>query len=68
MVDGRGPAAAAGISPGDRIVALAGRPTPNLLAFRQALAPLYAGRRVEVVIERAGERRTVEVTLAVKGS
>ena len=61
-----GPAAAAGIAAGERIVSLGGVPTPHRRAFREALASLWAGQRVEVVLAPAegGPTRRVELSAA----
>ncbi len=57
------PAASAGIQPGDRIVELAGAKNPT---WREVLvqAAIYAGRPVQVTVERGGEVLQVEVTPA----
>ncbi|RMG10378.1 MAG: PDZ domain-containing protein [Planctomycetota bacterium] len=62
-VDPEGPAASAGLRPGDRILRLGGRATPGLRAFRRATAPLYAGQRVELLLRRAGQTRLVELVV-----
>jgi S1-C subfamily serine protease len=57
------PAEAAGLQAGDVIVSLDGRPIermPDLIRWLQSLSP---GDRVEVTVERAGERLTVGATL-----
>jgi serine protease Do len=46
------PAAEAGIQPGDTIVSVAGRPVARIAEVRHALAPLYAGDNVDIVVER----------------
>lgn len=46
------PAAEAGIQPGDTIVSVAGRPVTRIAEVRHALAPLYAGDAVDIVVER----------------
>jgi len=55
------PAVSAGIQPGDRIVELAGAKNPT---WREVLvqAAIYAGRPVQVALERGGEVIQVEVT------
>ncbi len=50
------PAAEAGIQPGDTIVSVADRPVTRIAEVRHALAPLYAGDDVELVIERSDEK------------
>jgi S1-C subfamily serine protease len=63
-VQGGQPAAKAGMSVGDIIVAVAGKPTPTTSALGDVLAGLRPGRRVKVVVERqGGGRKTLEVTL-----
>lgn len=64
-----GPAAASGIAAGERILALGGRPTLDRTAFRAALAELWAGQRVEVVVapgDGSGPSRTVMLTAEAK--
>jgi len=56
-----GPAAAAGLQSGDRIVSLDRRATPDARSFRMAAARVYAGRRVEVEVLRDGASRTFEL-------
>jgi len=65
------PAAAAGLAAGDRIVAVSGRGVSRAADVRHALAPLHAGERVVIEVERSGgavqpERRAVTVTLAAR--
>jgi S1-C subfamily serine protease len=58
------PAAAAGIRAGDRVVAVAPRPTQSTDALATVLAGLKPGRRVPVALLRSdGRRVTVTVTL-----
>ena len=57
------PAASAGIEPGDRIVAVDGRPTVRWDEF-VAQVQAHAGQRVELEIERDGELLTASTTLA----
>jgi putative serine protease PepD len=59
-----GPAAKAGIKPGDIIVAVDGKPTPTADVLVAVLAGLKPGQRVSVkVLQRNGKARTVSVTL-----
>jgi putative serine protease PepD len=58
-----GPAARAGIRPGDIIVAIDGTPTPTAQALGAALAELRPGQKVSVTIERGGTKRQLQVTL-----
>jgi serine protease Do len=57
-------AALAGVATGDRIVALDERPIVNRRAFREAVADLYAGQRVELGVQREGATMRLELTLA----
>jgi regulator of sigma E protease len=56
------PAARAGIQPGDRIVSLAGRPTPTFADLFNATA-VRPGETVVVEIERRGVTTDLQVTL-----
>ena len=59
-----GPAAKAGLNPGDLIVAMGTESTPNLAAMQSVLAGLAAGSTVQVSVVTPGEaRRSVSVTL-----
>ncbi|MFL6830838.1 MAG: M50 family metallopeptidase [Sphingomicrobium sp.] len=57
------PAARAGIQPDDRIVSIAGRPTPTFVDLANVTA-LRPGERVRVVIKRGEAVRELQVTLA----
>lgn len=62
------PAAAAGLLPGDTIVAASGRPVSRIAQLRHHLLPLYAGDSIDLVVERkragaAPERLTVRPKL-----
>lgn len=61
-----GPAMAAGVQSGDRIVTINGVATPEFEAIRREVR--NAKPSVEMVIERAGARRTVSVTPDEKGA
>ena len=66
--DPGGAAAKAGLRRGDIIVALAGRPTPNVSALTSVLAGLKPGRQVSVKVHRAdGGTHVVKVTLGQLG-
>jgi putative serine protease PepD len=59
-----GPAASAGIRPGELIAAVDGRPTPSADALATVLATLRPGQRVRVELkDPAGATRTVTVAL-----
>lgn len=59
-----GPAAKAGIKPGEIIVALDNKPTPTADVLVEVLAKLKPGKRVPVkLLQRDGRTLTVEVTL-----
>jgi len=59
------PAARAGMRVGDRIVEAAGQPVTRVAQLRHALAPLYAGDPIELVVSRgpAGERVPLRIDL-----
>lgn len=59
--DPQSPAAAAGIRPGDRIVSVAGTAVADFEAATRIIQA-SPGERLDVVVERNGERRTLEVT------
>ena len=58
-----GPAAAAGIEPGDVIVGVDGSPVDSVEAFLGRLRPREPGQEVSVNLLRANEQRTVTVQL-----
>jgi regulator of sigma E protease len=60
-----GAAQQAGLAPGDRILSVAGRSTPTFEDLFQVVM-LRPGERVDVAIERGGERRVVPVEIAVE--
>ncbi|MCC7381776.1 MAG: RIP metalloprotease RseP [Deltaproteobacteria bacterium] len=55
-----GAAARAGLRPGDRIVAVAGKPTSFIISLIEAVDRAQ-GKAVAIEISRLGERRTVEI-------
>jgi membrane-associated protease RseP (regulator of RpoE activity) len=57
------PAEAAGLRAGDVVVELAGRAIASLQAYSDVLKTLAPGQATEVVIDRAGTRRTFAVRL-----
>jgi regulator of sigma E protease len=64
VVEG-GPAAQAGLEPGDRILSVAGRDTPTFEDLFQVVM-LRPGEQVEVAVERDGERRVLPVKIAAE--
>lgn len=63
-VDAGGPAAKAGIQPGDTITSINGQSTPTPESLSTALAGLAPGTKVSVhVVNQSGSQRTVSVTL-----
>jgi S1-C subfamily serine protease len=58
-----GPAAKAGIRAGDVITAVAGQSVGDTQQLAAVLANLDVGRKVPVVVVRAGSQKTVQVTL-----
>ena len=67
QADADGPAAAAGIEPGDVVVSCDGDPTPTMSALIAVLRRHLPGDVVALGVHRGGETRTVQVTLAPKG-
>jgi S1-C subfamily serine protease len=64
-VEKGGPAAKAGIKPGDVILEVNGQPTPNADALAAVLATVKPGAKVKVKVGRAdGSTATLDVTLA----
>jgi S1-C subfamily serine protease len=59
-----GPAAEAGIEPGDVITSIGGVEIDQQTSFSEALFQFEPGETVEVVIVRDGEEMTVEITLS----
>jgi regulator of sigma E protease len=64
VVEG-GPAAQAGLEPGDRILSVAGRDTPTFEDLFQVVM-LRPGEQVDVAVERDGERRVIPVKIAAE--
>ena len=65
LADG-GPAAAAGVMPGDILVALDGQPVARARALAERLGPDSVGHAVEVRLLRAGQALSVSVTVAAR--
>ena len=59
--DPQAPANVAGIRPGDRIISLAGHPVSSWDDVRALIRP-NGGRRISVVVERAGKRLQLNAT------
>jgi serine protease Do len=58
------PAARAGLQPGDKIVAVRGRPIKNVFDWEAQRLDMRVGETVPLTIERDGRQRTVNVTIA----
>ncbi|MNV17250.1 putative serine protease HtrA [compost metagenome] len=59
----RGPAAAAGVQPGDVLLAINGAPAKNIEQVRAAMAKATTGKSVALLIERDGNKIFVPVRL-----
>lgn len=59
--DQRTPAAVAGLLPGDRIVSIGGTTVDGTAAVGRVVRP-SAGKSLPVVVERAGQQRTLSIT------
>jgi S1-C subfamily serine protease len=57
------PAATAGLRAGDVVVEFDGNPIADIYAYTYALQDKLVGDTVTIVVERDGERITVEATL-----
>ncbi len=58
-----GVAEAAGMKDGDFIVEIAGKPTPNIIAYMGAMAAQKPGTTIDVVVERKGKKLTLKAKL-----
>jgi putative serine protease PepD len=58
------PAEAAGVRPGDVLVALDGAPLADVRGYSAALKSHQAGDTVELTVRRDGEEMTLTATLA----
>jgi membrane-associated protease RseP (regulator of RpoE activity) len=63
--DAQAPANIAGIRPGDRIISLAGRPVSSWDDVRALIRP-NGGRRIDVVVQRDGQRLALSATPILK--
>ena len=63
--DPKAPANLAGIRPGDRLISLAGQPVSNWDDVRALTRP-NGGKRIDVVVERAGQRLDLSATPILK--
>ena len=63
-LDPKGPAARAGMKPGDIIVAIAGQPVKNLSELRVAIGRHKIGETVDVAVRRQKASMALKVTLA----
>jgi S1-C subfamily serine protease len=61
-----GPAQRAGLRPGDRIVSVAGQQVREATDVAAAISDKRVGERVEVVVQRRGERETLQVELGAR--
>ncbi len=62
-VRNRSPADAAGIKPGDKVIAVDGKPVRRHQEIRQVLGSFDAGEAIRIKLERDGSEQDVEVTL-----
>ncbi len=60
------PAEKAGLAKGDRLVEWNGRPVKTLEDFTAMLGSAQVGDTVHVVIQRGGEKKTYDITLALR--
>ncbi|MEZ6194444.1 MAG: trypsin-like peptidase domain-containing protein [Planctomycetota bacterium] len=63
VVDEGGPAARAGVEPGDVIVAIGRRALRDWIDFQTTVDAVQKGERLELLVERDGRRRTLEVAV-----
>jgi len=67
-VAGGGPAATAGVKPGDIIVGLNSQATPTLADLEGVLATMKPGDRATLHVQRNGSPQSIQVTLGTLGS
>jgi S1-C subfamily serine protease len=63
-----GPAAAAGLRPGDVVTAINGRPTPSLQVLETMLTSYKPGSKITLTVERNGSSMNLSATLGSLGS
>ncbi|MGZ4526823.1 MAG: PDZ domain-containing protein, partial [Mycobacterium sp.] len=63
-----GPAADAGIKPGDVITAFNGRDTPTAESFISALQVTKPGDKIQLTVQRGGATQQISVTVADRPS
>lgn len=61
FVNDGGPAWAAGVEPGDRVITIAGQRTRSFIELKTETVFLSPHEQVEIVVEREGEERTLDV-------
>jgi serine protease Do len=66
-VDAKGPAAKAGLQPGDVILSVNGQPVPDSTALPSMIADLKPGSRAALEVWREKSKREISVTLAALG-
>jgi serine protease DegS len=62
VLDG-GPAKAAGMQDGDRIVKIGGEPVKDIYGYMDALREFKPGATIEIVVVRKDEELTLKLTL-----
>jgi putative serine protease PepD len=63
-----GPAATAGLRPGDVVTAINGRPTPSLQVLETMLTSYKPGTKITLTVERNGSSMNLSATLGSLGS
>ena len=58
-----GPADKGGIQVGDLILSVGGAPTPDVDTLRDVVSGSAPGRKISVVVQRKGEKETLQITL-----
>jgi membrane-associated protease RseP (regulator of RpoE activity) len=64
VVQPSGPAARAGVSPGDVITEVNGQPIASSGALAKALAAMAPGQQIQLQVDRAGQMLVIDTTLA----